>query len=84
MPPCTVRFISGYTRIQFHILALCARFFVWMCIGIPIAAFFLAPGRELVLLLVTGVAFVCPLLRMLHFNSPGSYDPRKVPSELVP
>ncbi len=45
---------------------------------------FLAPDRELVLLLVTGVAFVWLLLRMLHFNSSGTCDPRTLPSELVP
>jgi hypothetical protein len=80
----TVRFIAGYTKTEFHVMALGALFFVAICIGLPITAFFIRPDREFVLGLVVGAVFVWPLLRMMHFNSPGGYDPRKLPTGLVP
>jgi hypothetical protein len=83
-PDLATRFVSGYTETQFRVLALCALLFVAMCIGIPIAVFFLAPNREIVLTLIVGAAFVWPLLRMLHHNSPGTYEPRELPPALLP
>ncbi len=84
LPDLQARFVTGVTKTQFHVVALGALFFLAIGVGIPVAVFFLAPGWELVLLLVAGAAFVWPLLRMMHYNSPGTYDPRKLPSELLP
>jgi hypothetical protein len=84
LPDLQARFVTGVTKRQFHVIALGALFFLAIGVGVPIAVLFLAPGWELVLLLITGVAFVWPLLRMLHYNSPGTYDPRKLPTELAP
>jgi hypothetical protein len=65
-------------------MALCALCFVGICIGTPIAVFVLEPDAEMVLFLIFGAGLVWPLLRMLHYNSPGSYEPRKIPAELLP
>jgi hypothetical protein len=84
LPDLQAGFVTGVTKTRFHVVALGALFFLAMGVGIPISVFFLAPGRELVLLLVTGAAFVWPLLRMLHYNSPGTYDPQELPAEFLP
>lgn len=84
LPSLQIRYVTGYTSIQFHAMALCALFFIGMCIGVPITVFFIEPDAELVLLLVFGVSLVWPLLRMLHYNSPGSYEPQQIPTEVLP
>jgi hypothetical protein len=84
LPNPQAHFSSGFSKTQFHVLSLCALFFVVLWIGIPIVVFLAGDASELVLFLTFGSGCVWPLLRMLHNNSPGSYAPQTIPAELLP
>jgi hypothetical protein len=55
-----------------------------MFIGIPLAVFVIT--REARLLLLTGgsAIFLWPLYLMVHNNAPRTYQPSRIPQDLVP
>ena len=78
------RFTVGYGTARFGVAAVCAVVLGAIGIGIPVVALFFRPELEILLTLGGGLALTIPLFTMLMKNSPRSYDPRKVPTELLP
>jgi hypothetical protein len=84
LPNLQARFTSGYSKSQFHVLSLCALVVVAIGIGTPVVVFLVSPHMKLALVLIAVVGLAVPLLRMLHDNSPGTYEPPAIPRELLP
>ena len=80
----TARFVAGYGNARFHVVAICATLLGAMAIGVPVVAFLFRPAIDILFVLATGFAFTMPLFTMLLKNSPRSYDPVRIPSELLP
>ena len=78
------RFTAGYGQTQFGVVAVCAIVLGAIGIGIPIVALLFRPELEILLTLGGGLALTIPLFTMLLKNSPRSYDPRQIPTELLP
>jgi hypothetical protein len=78
------RFTAGYGKTQFQVIAACAVLLGAMGIGIPVVALFFRPEVEILAVLGGGLALTVPLFTMLLKNSPRSYEPTDVPSELLP
>jgi hypothetical protein len=80
----TARFTAGYGRTQFQVIAALAVLLAAMGIGIPVVLFFARPSLEILLLLGGGIGLTVPLFTMLLKNSPRSYEPTRIPAELLP
>jgi hypothetical protein len=78
------RFTAGYRQTQFGVVAVCAIILGAIGIGIPVVALFFRPEFEILLTLGGGLALTIPLFTMVLKNSPRSYDPRQIPTELLP
>jgi hypothetical protein len=83
LPDVRIFYTSGFSRTQFHVVSLCALFFVALCF-VPLVALFVRPDLEYVYVFFAAGAFTWPLLRVLYNNSPGTYDPAQVPPEVLP
>jgi hypothetical protein len=80
----TARFTAGYGATQFHVIAICAVLLGAMGIGIPVVLFLMRPEFEILFVLFGGLALTVPLFTMLFKNSPRSYAPTQIPTELLP
>jgi len=78
------RFTAGYGATQFHVIAICAVLLGAMGIGIPVVLFLVRPEFEILFVLFGGLALTIPLFTMLFKNSPRSYEPTQIPTELLP
>src|SRR5205807_9247545 len=80
----SARFTAGYSQTQFQVVTVCAILLGAILIGGPVVVLFLRPAVELIVLLGIGIAFAVPLFTMLLKNSPRSYEPSRIPTELLP
>jgi hypothetical protein len=83
LPDARVDYTSGFTKTQFHVGAAGALFFVALCF-VPLIALLVRPDLEYVYVFFAAGALTWPLLRMLYNNSPGTYDPRQIPPQILP
>ena len=76
-------FTAGYTEARYRVAFFCGLLLAAMFLGIPLVVLFIKPEAQLILLFMTGAAFLWPLWLMLQKNAPRSYLPSHLPNDLL-
>lgn len=79
----TAFFTAGYTEARYRVAFFCGLLLAAMFLGIPLVVLFIRPEAQLILLFMTGAAFLWPLWLMLQKNAQRSYLPSHLPNDLL-
>jgi hypothetical protein len=78
-----IAFTAGYPAGRYSVLVLLAVLMGLITIGVPLVGLLITGEVRPFMLLIVGVFFIWPLKTMMENNAPRSYDPAKLPNELV-
>jgi hypothetical protein len=80
----SIRFTAGYTGARYRLVLACGVLLAAMFIGMPLAVFVITREARLLLLMGGSAIFLWPLYLMVRNNAPRTYEPSRIPEDLVP
>jgi hypothetical protein len=78
-----IAFTGGYPAGRYLFLLVPVVILGLICVGLPLVILLLTGEVRPLMLLIVGALFIWPLKRMMANNTPRTYDPMKLPKELV-
>ncbi len=79
-----ISFTAGFSEGRYHFVMIFAFVAALLFIALPVGLLLISGDWKLAIATYTGLVLLWPVYKAMQANAPRSYDPRHVPSELMP